>query len=107
AITRANAIQHGSTSETLWIASGGAHTENLLPDAGLFRRGIFFENEGDNIPRNFGGNFTANPNNPALTTRNIEAIRLQNTCPKTPLIGRHGYGACYSNDVNGAITGGR
>ncbi|MDF3821240.1 polymorphic toxin-type HINT domain-containing protein, partial [Leptospira sp. 96542] len=42
AITRANAIQHGSTSETLWIASGGAHTENLLPDAGLFRRGIFF-----------------------------------------------------------------
>lgn len=107
AITRANAINRGSTNETLWIASGGAHTENLLPDAGLFRRGIFFENEGDNIPRHAGGNFTANPNNPALTNRNIEAIRLNNTCPKIPLIGRHGYGACYSNSVNGAITGGR
>lgn len=107
AITRANAITPGSTKETLWIASGGAHTENLLPDAILFRGGIFFENEGDNIPRHAGGNFTANPNNPALTNRNIEAIRLNNTCPGIPFIGRHGYGACYSNSVNGAITGGR
>jgi hypothetical protein len=92
----------------LWIVSGGAQTENILPLPGRIKQGIFYENEGDKIPKNYGGNFTSNPENPMLKERNIEAIRTNNDCPSSGFIaGRYGYTACYSSTVNQEISGGR